>query len=611
MPPPSLDPAVRRRAAYWLGPAAVAACAVAMTVWSWRTWPDPLIDFGQQLYAAWRLAEGDVLYRDLAYHYGPLSPWLGALAFRVFGVSLTTLIWCNLALVACVFVLLDRILSTIGGRLGATIGGLTFATVFAFGQQVYYGNYNWVCAYVYNVTHGVALGLAAIYALGRFHRSRTTRALAATGLLTGLMLLTKAEVSMAGGPAIVLGLAASLRGWPAARGVRLRASAIFAACAVAPVALAVAVLWRDMPLGQALRGVAETWPVILGGKVDHFFLYRWSLGLVDVDKSLAALRNNLLVYAVLVGIPVLLGMSRRGLGRPVWVALVVFGAVTFVLSGPPGWWSEPLLGLPVVLAVLLFVAAADVVRNREDASAARVLRLSMIVFGLLLLAKMALFTRTYHYGFALAMPGTLVALVALFDWLPARVERAGGQSRPVLAAAAGIWVAFVAMHLLETRSYFETKSVIVGRGGDAFRADERGDFVNRMLERIEREVQPVQTLTVLPMGLTLNYLSRRASSIPYIYFMPSDMVMYGEDRVLQSFRSTPPDFVALVQHDSSDFGPRFFGRDYAKPLYEAIRERYRPIALVGDVPFESERFGIELLRRIEPSPQGPPPAPSE
>ena len=102
-----------------------------MALWSWRTWPDPLIDFGQQLYVSWRLAEGDVLYRDVAYLYGPLSPYLNALCFRLFGCGLTTLVACNLAILAGVFVLLYRIVSAISSRASATIAGMTFATVFA------------------------------------------------------------------------------------------------------------------------------------------------------------------------------------------------------------------------------------------------------------------------------------------------------------------------------------------------------------------------------------------------------------------------------------------------------------------------------------------------
>jgi hypothetical protein len=37
---------------------------------SWGQWCDPLIDFGVQLYLPWRVAEGEILYRDLDYYPG-------------------------------------------------------------------------------------------------------------------------------------------------------------------------------------------------------------------------------------------------------------------------------------------------------------------------------------------------------------------------------------------------------------------------------------------------------------------------------------------------------------------------------------------------------------
>ena len=46
----------------------------ALLWWSWRRWPDPLVDFGRELYVPWRINAGQVLYRDLASLFGPLSP---------------------------------------------------------------------------------------------------------------------------------------------------------------------------------------------------------------------------------------------------------------------------------------------------------------------------------------------------------------------------------------------------------------------------------------------------------------------------------------------------------------------------------------------------------
>ncbi len=41
---------------------AIAAAFVVMAAWSWRTWPDVLVDYGRELYVPWRLAAGQTLY---------------------------------------------------------------------------------------------------------------------------------------------------------------------------------------------------------------------------------------------------------------------------------------------------------------------------------------------------------------------------------------------------------------------------------------------------------------------------------------------------------------------------------------------------------------------
>ena len=76
------------------------ATGAFMTHISWLKWPDLVIDFGEQAYIAWRLSEGAVLYRDIVYFYGPLSSYVHALLFKLFGTQLIVLIIFNLALVA-------------------------------------------------------------------------------------------------------------------------------------------------------------------------------------------------------------------------------------------------------------------------------------------------------------------------------------------------------------------------------------------------------------------------------------------------------------------------------------------------------------------------------
>jgi hypothetical protein len=95
--------AVRRRLnstpLHLLALAAVAAYCVAI---SWRRWPDPIIDSGNDLYRAWRIAHGAVLYRDVGSHFGPLSQYSNAAIFALFGPGIMHLAWANLVVLGVI-----------------------------------------------------------------------------------------------------------------------------------------------------------------------------------------------------------------------------------------------------------------------------------------------------------------------------------------------------------------------------------------------------------------------------------------------------------------------------------------------------------------------------
>src|SRR5207247_9589480 len=136
------------------------------------------------------------------------------------------------------------------------------------------------------------------------------------------------------------------------------------------------------------------------------------------------------------------------------------------------------------------------------------LRLSTIVFALVLLGKLILNAHIYHYGFALAMPATLIGVVGLTDWLPAWVKRWGGDAGASRAAALGLLLAAVIVELQVVQLWFGAKTTRVGRGPDSFVADSRGPLVNRARDAISDTVPADATLSAVPEGPRLNYIAR-------------------------------------------------------------------------------------------------------
>ena len=71
----------------WLAVVGLASLYTLLAVVSWRRSGDLLVDWGRELYTAWRISEGAVLYRDVDSLFGPVSTYVNASLFNVFGVN--------------------------------------------------------------------------------------------------------------------------------------------------------------------------------------------------------------------------------------------------------------------------------------------------------------------------------------------------------------------------------------------------------------------------------------------------------------------------------------------------------------------------------------------
>jgi hypothetical protein len=77
------------------------------------------------------------------------------------------------------------------------------------------------------------------------------------------------------------------------------------------------------------------------------------------------------------------------------------------------------------------------------------------------------------------------------------------------------------------------------------------------------------------------------------------LLLFGEDRMVAAMSGSPPDFIFLVHKDTSEFGERFFGRDYGQKIFQWIVENYQeqplPMLDLGAQPLRDSRFGIRLM----------------
>ena len=599
----------------------LAAAFALFAALSWRTWPDILVDFGQELYVPWRLTQGDALYRDIAWVGGPLSQYGNALMFRMFGVSLTTIIVANLALLAAIVAMVYGFFRLCGTRASATLVSLFFLAVFAFAQYGLIGNYNYICPYRHEVTHGLVLGLINLHCLVHFGRTRKIKWLAACGLCLGLLILVKIEWALAAGLTTVAALL--LYGWQGGMAATdaegsgppraayaawngtarvARWSAILVLTATIPILLTVAGLAWSIGWRGAMRGTFTQYRLALDPKVSsQAGFYRAVAGW---DRPAENLQNMVFFTAIVLAALVaghILEVTFGRRNRPRWIITafaIVMACVGFGFVTHAEWLEVPAC-LPVLLLLVIGMslrrAASETQPGRNSA-----LFLAAI-FGLGLLAKIILHVSWAHYGFALAMPGTLVVVHAAVHTIPDWWRERRYSGRWFQALAVGVFAGAAMSLVINWVQIDQLKTVAIGEGGDRFYSapieDGRTIPTAQTLAWLKAHVHPDDTLVVFPNGCMLNYLLRMRNPARFLMFNPWEFEAHGgEQLVTESILRAAPDYAVIVTddmtiHGRGNFGDPEFGGEIRRFLdedYEIVDVQTSQGGVGG--PFSSKVF---------------------
>ena len=587
----------------------LAAFFVALADWSWRKWPDILVDFGQQLYIPWQLAAGKRLFTDIALMHGPFSQYFNAVWFRLLGPSLSVLVYVNLAILAAITAGIYAIVRRMTGVLAAAVACFVFLGLFAFCQYATVGNYNYVCPYVHEATHGIALSIAMIILLIRYIDRGGRLACAGAGACLGVALLTKVDVAVAAGAVAVTALAVIAFERPSERAASRADVALFAGCAVAPAVAFFFYFLTYLPARDALAAVTAGFTVVSGDVAANQF-YRHGLGLDDVGGNLGQIAWMLggIVLFVVSAAAVDWTAGRFLKGTRLVSALLGAAAFTLLVLEPDlVAWRELARALPAttLLALGAVVVAFFRRRSRQGARHAVTPVLLCAVFAAALLVKMGLNVHLYHYGFYLAMPATLLLAVGLVHWWPVVLKtRLGGSGLVFQSLALAVLAAAIVFHLRASQAVYAAKDFPIGSGGDTILAyrpqiQAPSSVTLAALQWIESQMPPSATFVALPEGISLNYLTRRATTLRQMNFMMTEMIVFGEPAIVAGLDRRPPDYIVLVDKDTSEFGVGPFGRDprYGQLIMDWVREHYDSAVLIGRKPFQGAAAGIEILKR--------------
>lgn len=553
--------------------ASTTVATILLWIVSRGKWGYAIVDSGREWIVPECLARGELLYRDVVYWFGPLTPYLHALFFRLFGSSFQTLVLAgvlaSIAVLAALFIALRRVT----GRAEAVMG-----TVLAIPSLLFMPRAGGaIFGMGYRIWHAAALSLLAVAVAVR--PWRFARAVGA-GCLCGLAFLCRTEWGLAamGGVAVA-----------AAARDRFRLS-FLKDVLVAGLAL---VIVGGGPMA-AFIGLAGAGAVLRDGHVLLTGLppetRRFLLNISGFHDPLGGFLRLLFSAAAWALLFLLIDVAatwkedrQRFWRRLPWIAglavtLIVYheyaGTTHMIfMSGSPMiglaaiWLGLRQKGGPRSAALCAFGALAVVLSYRklfsiEDSAYVAPPLLFVIVSGFGILRELV------------ASERARAARVRLRRWLE-------------IALAALVFCAFAD----RTALYAADERVILpGTGGMLSARSETAETLMFLTRTIRQRTGSEDGLVVFPEGEVLNYLSGRRNPIRNKLYLPGYLTSDNEAEVLAELRSARPAALVILNRATPEYGRRFFGVNYAREVAAWIDTNYAVFPFDprrGRIPSES------------------------
>ena len=506
---------------------------------------DPIIDAGRDLYIPEQIRAGTKLYRDILYYYPPLAPYLLAATTAMVGSNLSAYTGIGAAIALATAAAIYAAARITGSAASAGTAGLLFVSCSLYSISGRTSNY--LFPYAHAATLAVLFFMSgAAFLLFWAFKDRRAQWPAAGLLFLLLASWTKLEF------------------------------ALYSAAVVAAF-----VIVHKLPLRMAGGYVVAALVSLLA--VDRYF--------ADARAGRHWLFNNVLNSSLLHG-----ESARRFYrsvsgfdqpGRNLWLAIVAtisLAAIVLAIRLSDRWTSNAATIVSIIaVAAIAFAASGMFFR------AWAIVQLLLIPFALrrpreplliLLLLSLCVSSRIFlrmtpeWYGFVFLVPAYVLIAHVAFDWLPSQSVYSLRASRIAIVAIAVVALSFLWKEnaVLANRVYPIRSPRGLFHDGNLGRAATLDGFIE-----LFRGMKP-HSLVVIPEGLTLNYLTMTPTPIAFHTFTQIETADPEiELQIMADLAQHPPEYIAVVTRDVTDFGYRGFGVDYNRRLAAAIGRHYKPV----------------------------------
>lgn len=559
---------------------------------SWLKWPHLITDFGREAYVAWQLSEGSVLYHDINYHYGPLASLINGGLMFLFGNTLSTLFYANTAFVLIFTVVFYNLFSRISSPFIGLFVLMVFLTCNAFAHPGYYGIYNFITPYSYDIIYGFYLISILILISIRLHTINSNNYFyyITIGIITGLTTLTKPEIIAASYFTIILlflTISTNLHYTKILKYVFITTSGI-----IFSIALVFTYFILTSDIKTALRAVSMSWITIFDSSVSELKFFKEVSGTDNIIYNLLrSILSAVSIYALYILVTYVYTKSVTASHK----YITPFFCIIFISIGYILGFTWLIYGVPIILLI-------DFFRNFKKYKNKNIIALFFILWGLTFSLKKILSFSILHYGFVLSVPALIsLSLITFF-----KKKHSAAPHLLLLYLLFGI---SLKIFILSHEKYSIKTELININNNKIYSYNEFPDGTTKMMSYINNfllEHTPAETtFYVIPEGLLHNFLTHRSTGLPYTALGPHEWLLYGEKRIISDFQQSPPDYIHYrFQQNFEGWGIFGSSPQYGLEFMQWVKQDYDAIIIINGDPLETNKFGGVLYRhkRLRPLP---------
>ena len=518
------------------------------------------IDVGREFYIPWQMLKGAVLYKDIFNIYGPLAYQINSAAYFLFGQKIFTLYAFSVlnSIICLVFIylisreFLDKLISL-------------FITIFVLYACAFsLGLFNYNLPYSYSMVYAFSSFLVSLWFLIRYSKDEKPLYAYISSFFAGISIACKYDYIFF--PFVIGYVILFLK--PLKKTDIIKCFFSFASI---PILSYGALFIQGLKMEDIKYSLHLTKTMASTHSIKHLYTY-YSGTYFNLKIFYAVMKN----FSYLAGVFFILfsfdtvrekakTKTLENFYSVIFVLLTLFSVLFFQLYKGFGFF-------PVFLSLIVLIFFKQIVKEPEE----------LILYSSAIVGSFKTF-----FALNISMYGIFtlpLIIVSLAVFLLVTLKKKSVPDSVIAASRTSVLFllfAFILYYALIDFSGLKNKQhLLKTEKGVIYAEKETVSTYNKLIEFINKNVRKNEKVVVLPETPFVNFMTSRDSDNYFNSLIPLYIETFGEDKIIDDFKQTKPEYIVINNRDTSDYGKRYMCSDYAQKFCSFVKENYSSAKII-------------------------------